>query len=76
VKDSTDALALLTKGSHHRQIAATKFNDHSSRSHSVCSITVRIKGTSSMGDDLLKVNLVDLALEEAARKTRELEKQE
>jgi hypothetical protein len=29
-----------------------------------------------MGDDLLKVNLVDLALEEAARKTRELEKQE
>ncbi|KAF8447950.1 P-loop containing nucleoside triphosphate hydrolase protein [Boletus edulis BED1] len=64
VKDAADALALLTKGSHRRQIAATKFNDHSSRSHSVFSITVHIKETSSIGDDLLKVgklNLVDLA---------------
>ncbi|KAF8559590.1 kinesin-domain-containing protein [Imleria badia] len=64
VKDAADALALLTKGSHRRQIAATKFNDHSSRSHSVFSITVHTKETSSMGDDLLKVgklNLVDLA---------------
>ncbi|EIW85175.1 kinesin-domain-containing protein [Coniophora puteana RWD-64-598 SS2] len=64
VKDSKDALALLTKGSHRRQIAATKFNDHSSRSHSVFSITVHIKEKSTMGDDLLKVgklNLVDLA---------------
>ncbi|KIJ69381.1 hypothetical protein HYDPIDRAFT_145382 [Hydnomerulius pinastri MD-312] len=64
VKDAADALALLTKGSHRRQIAATKFNDHSSRSHSVFSITVHTKETSTMGDDLLKVgklNLVDLA---------------
>ncbi|KZT67731.1 kinesin-domain-containing protein [Daedalea quercina L-15889] len=64
VKDTADALALLTKGSQRRQIAATKFNDHSSRSHSVFSITVHTKETSSMGDDLLKVgklNLVDLA---------------
>ncbi|PSR74150.1 hypothetical protein PHLCEN_2v10106 [Hermanssonia centrifuga] len=64
VKDATDALALLTKGSQRRQIAATKFNDHSSRSHSVFSITVHTKEKSSIGDDLLKVgklNLVDLA---------------
>lgn len=64
VKDCTDALALLTKGSQRRQIAATKFNDHSSRSHSVFAITVHVKETSGMGDDLLKVgklNLVDLA---------------
>lgn len=64
VKDSADALALLTKGSHRRQIAATRFNDHSSRSHSVFAVTVHIKETSAMGDDLLKVgklNLVDLA---------------
>ncbi|KAI0341609.1 kinesin-domain-containing protein [Trametopsis cervina] len=64
VKDAAHALALLTKGSERRQIAATKFNDHSSRSHSVFSITVHIKETSSIGDDLLKVgklNLVDLA---------------
>lgn len=64
VMDAPDALALLVKGSHRRQIAATKFNDHSSRSHSVFSITVHMKETSSMGEDLLRVgkmNLVDLA---------------
>ncbi|KAJ7920103.1 P-loop containing nucleoside triphosphate hydrolase protein [Mycena leptocephala] len=64
VKDSADALALLTKGSERRQIAATKFNDHSSRSHSVFSITVHIKEAGHIGDDLLKIgklNLVDLA---------------
>jgi kinesin family member 11 len=64
VKDASDALALLTKGSERRQIAATKFNDHSSRSHSVFSVTVHLKETSTMGDDLLKIgklNLVDLA---------------
>lgn len=64
VKDAADALALLTKGSQRRQIAATKFNDHSSRSHSVFSITVHTKETSHIGDDTLRVgklNLVDLA---------------
>ncbi|EIN07350.1 kinesin-domain-containing protein [Punctularia strigosozonata HHB-11173 SS5] len=64
VKDAKDAMAVLTKGSQRRQIAATKFNDHSSRSHSVFSITVHTKETSSLGDDLLRVgkmNLVDLA---------------
>ncbi|KAJ7063348.1 P-loop containing nucleoside triphosphate hydrolase protein [Mycena amicta] len=64
VKDSADALALLVKGSERRQIAATKFNDHSSRSHSVFSITVHTKEASHAGEDLLrigKLNLVDLA---------------
>ncbi|KIJ44067.1 hypothetical protein M422DRAFT_228691 [Sphaerobolus stellatus SS14] len=64
VRDASNAIALLTKGSERRQIAATKFNDHSSRSHSVFSITVHIKETSSLGDDMLRVgklNLVDLA---------------
>ncbi|KAF8212191.1 kinesin 2 [Mycena galopus ATCC 62051] len=65
VKDSADALALLIKGSERRQIAATKFNDHSSRSHSVFSITVHVKEAGHVsGDDLLKIgklNLVDLA---------------
>ncbi|KAK7052783.1 kinesin motor domain-containing protein [Favolaschia claudopus] len=65
VKDSADALALLTKGSERRQIAATKFNDHSSRSHSVFSITVHVKKAGHVAsDDLLKIgklNLVDLA---------------
>ncbi|KAJ7798367.1 P-loop containing nucleoside triphosphate hydrolase protein [Mycena olivaceomarginata] len=63
VKDSADALALLTKGSERRQIAATKYNDHSSRSHSVFSITVRLGEAGHVGDDLKigKLNLVDLA---------------
>lgn len=64
VKDSADALALLTKGSDRRQTAATKFNDHSSRSHSIFTITVHIKETGIVGEDLLKtgkLNLVDLA---------------
>lgn len=64
VKGSKDALALLVKGSERRQIAATKFNDHSSRSHSVFSITVHTKDSGAVGEDLLKIgklNLVDLA---------------
>ncbi|CDO71222.1 hypothetical protein BN946_scf184863.g18 [Trametes cinnabarina] len=64
VKNASDALALLTKGSHRRQIAATKFNDHSSRSHSVFSVTVHTTAASATGDGLLRVgklNLVDLA---------------
>ncbi|PPQ93313.1 hypothetical protein CVT25_014442, partial [Psilocybe cyanescens] len=64
VKDSKQALALLIKGSERRQIASTNFNEHSSRSHSIFSITVQIKETSGVGDDLIKIgklNLVDLA---------------
>ncbi|KAH9856982.1 kinesin-domain-containing protein [Lenzites betulinus] len=64
VRNSAEALALLTKGSQRRQIAATKFNDHSSRSHSVFSITVHSTAASATGDGLLRVgklNLVDLA---------------
>lgn len=64
VTSSKDALALLTKGSDRRQIAATKFNDHSSRSHSIFSITVHIKESGPAMEDLVKIgklNLVDLA---------------
>ncbi|KAF7323016.1 Kinesin motor domain-containing protein [Mycena chlorophos] len=64
VKDSADALALLVKGSDRRQKAATNLNDHSSRSHTVFSITVHSKEASHAGEDLLKIgklNLVDLA---------------
>ncbi|KAG8936615.1 kinesin motor protein cin8 [Tulasnella sp. 418] len=64
VKDAKDAINLLRKGSLKRQVAATKFNDHSSRSHSVFTITVYTKETCAKGDDTLRVgklNLVDLA---------------
>jgi kinesin family member 11 len=64
VQNSKDALAQLTKGSQRRQIAATKFNDHSSRSHSIFTITVHTREKGSVGEELLnigKFNLVDLA---------------
>jgi len=64
VKDCRDALAQLRKGSERRQIAATKFNDHSSRSHSIFSITVHTKEKTGPNDESLsigKLNLVDLA---------------
>lgn len=64
VRDAQDAIQVLRKGSERRQIAATKFNDHSSRSHSIFTLTVHTKETSSDGNDLIKtgkLNLVDLA---------------
>jgi hypothetical protein len=36
------------------EFAAIKFNDHSSRSHSVFTMTIRIKETLAIGNDLLK----------------------
>ncbi|CAE7232190.1 unnamed protein product [Rhizoctonia solani] len=64
VQDAQHAIEILRKGSERRQIAATKFNDHSSRSHSIFTLTVHTKETSSDGNDLIKtgkLNLVDLA---------------
>ena len=64
IKSASKGLALLRKGSHKRQVAATKCNDLSSRSHTVFTITTHIKRTSENGDDLVttgKLNLVDLA---------------
>jgi kinesin family protein 11 len=57
VRNAQEAIEQLRKGSQKRQIAATKFNDHSSRSHSVFTVTVHTKtkessapaGTSGMG---------------------------
>jgi kinesin family protein 11 len=64
VRSSEEALAVLNKGSQRRQMAATKMNEHSSRSHAVFTLTVHTKETSTAGEDLLRVgkmNLVDLA---------------
>jgi kinesin family member 11 len=57
-------IELLQHGSYKRQVAATKCNDLSSRSHTVFTITVLRKSTSEGGEDYLsagKLNLVDLA---------------
>lgn len=63
--DSASAgIKLLQEGSYKRQVAATKCNDLSSRSHTVFTIAVRTKRSTESGEDYVssgKLNLVDLA---------------
>lgn len=64
LKNATQGIQLLQEGSHKRQVAATKCNDLSSRSHTVFTITVYMKRTADDGQEYLsagKLNLVDLA---------------
>jgi kinesin family protein 11 len=64
VDNAHDVIQVLQRGSMKRQIAATKMNDVSSRSHGIFTITVHIKEATSDGEELLKVgklHLVDLA---------------
>ncbi|KAF3384910.1 Kinesin-like protein bimC [Penicillium rolfsii] len=64
IDSATTGIKLLQMGSHKRQVAATKCNDLSSRSHTVFTITVLTKRTTESGEDYVssgKLNLVDLA---------------
>ncbi|SCZ87533.1 BZ3500_MvSof-1268-A1-R1_Chr2-2g04999 [Microbotryum saponariae] len=66
IKTAEEGIKVLKRGSDRRQVAATKCNDRSSRSHSIFTITIHVKENSTRtgGEDLLKVgklNLVDLA---------------
>ena len=64
IKTAPRGIQLLREGSHKRQVAATKCNDLSSRSHTVFTVTVYMKRTSDTGEDFVssgKLNLVDLA---------------
>ncbi len=64
IKSAGDGIKLLQNGSHKRQVAATKCNDLSSRSHTVFTVTAYIKRTTETGEDFVsagKLNLVDLA---------------
>ena len=64
IKSASGGIKLLQDGSHKRQVAATKCNDLSSRSHTVFTVTVYIKRTAENGEDFVsagKLNLVDLA---------------
>jgi kinesin family protein 11 len=64
IKSASNGIKLLRDGSHKRQVAATKCNDLSSRSHTVFTITVYMKRTTDTGEDYVsagKLNLVDLA---------------
>jgi kinesin family member 11 len=64
IKSAAAGIKLLREGSYRRQVAATKCNDLSSRSHTVFTITTYIKKASEVGEDYIcsgKLNLVDLA---------------
>ena len=64
IKTAAEGIRLLQAGSHKRQVAATKCNDLSSRSHTVFAVTVYTKVATDSGDDFIaagKLNLVDLA---------------
>ncbi|KAK5417188.1 Kinesin-related motor protein [Exophiala xenobiotica] len=64
INSAAAGIKLLQRGSHRRQVAATKCNDLSSRSHTVFTITTYVKKPNETGDDFIcagKLNLVDLA---------------
>lgn len=64
IVNAAQGIARLQEGSVRRQVAATKCNDLSSRSHTVFTITVHIKRVGGNGEELIslgKLNLVDLA---------------
>lgn len=65
ILSAADGIKRLQEGSVRRQVAATKCNDLSSRSHTVFTITVHVKKPGENGaEDYLslgKLNLVDLA---------------
>ncbi|KAJ5580301.1 uncharacterized protein N7459_006286 [Penicillium hispanicum] len=64
IDSASKGIKLLQLGSHKRQVAATKCNDLSSRSHTVFTITVLTNRMSDSGEEYVssgKLNLVDLA---------------
>lgn len=64
ITSAAEGIKRLQEGSVRRQVAATKCNDLSSRSHTVFTITVYVKRPGENGEDYVsagKLNLVDLA---------------
>lgn len=64
VTSKSDVYHILEKGSLKRQTAATLMNAHSSRSHTVFTVTVHIRESANEGEEFIrtgKMNLVDLA---------------
>ncbi|XP_034286328.1 kinesin-like protein KIF11 [Pantherophis guttatus] len=64
VHNKDEVYQILERGAAKRTTAATYMNQYSSRSHSVFSITLHMKETTTDGEELVKIgklNLVDLA---------------
>lgn len=55
-----EVYAILEKGRQRKQMAATLMNAHSSRSHTVFSVTVHTKESSLEGEELLKTGKLNL----------------
>ncbi|KAG0726957.1 Kinesin-like protein Klp61F [Chionoecetes opilio] len=55
VRSKADVYTIMQKGSTKRQTAATLMNAHSSRSHTVFTVTLHMKENTVDGDELLKV---------------------
>lgn len=80
VESVQDVMAFMAKGDESRSIAATRLNEHSSRSHTVFRINIRSQEKDQDGDSAEKsggtktkisqLNLVDLAGSEGASKTQ------
>lgn len=65
---STDELLeIIRKGNSLRTTHATEMNDVSSRSHSICQISLRERGTSNLHG---KISLIDLAGSERGEDTK------
>lgn len=72
VRSAEEGLKVLEDGSFRRQVASTRYNDRSSRSHSVFTITLHMKEVSVSGEEFVrtgKLNLVDLAGSENISRT-------
>lgn len=61
VKDVRSAIDILRVGNERRQVAATRLNDRSSRSHSIFTVSVTLASGSKDMFQIGKLNLVDLA---------------
>lgn len=64
IHSASAGIKLLRGGSYKRQVAATKCNDLSSRSHTIFTVTTSVKRTTEAGEEYIstgKLNLVDLA---------------
>lgn len=77
VNSKSDVYRILERGSHKRQTAATLMNAHSSRSHTVFTVTVHMRLPGNEGEEVMrtgKMNLVDLAGSENIGRSGAVEK--
>ncbi|KAG1668941.1 hypothetical protein FOA52_000985 [Chlamydomonas sp. UWO 241] len=67
VASAAQALAVVGRGERQRKVAATSFNEDSSRSHTICRLNVEIHRGGAVTSSVL--SLVDLAGSESAKAT-------